>query len=506
MKTQIYFKTFIFSKEFIFLIITFLSFCSNLITIPFIIKNPYFKGNDNLITASQYLKYMKNNLIGTKIYMGTPPKEIEAYLTMEQYDFFLGKGFCLSNSNSQYNSSLSTSYQKTMVSFFSPIINNGSFSKENFFFYNELDFSQNKSINDLEFIYGIASPDFFDMIDPELNCGYIGLQMSSGSEYFESNSLIYGLKMSNLIGTKKWSIIFYENNKKINNYDGALILGLKEEDYINIFNINNNSDYSTIYSLPYIMKNVDWEIKFDEIYYEINNQNYSFDKYIQGNFIIDYNYIISNKDFFDSIKNNFFNKYINEGICYLDKNETLKKTKKTDIRILNIIICDKNKFKDMNKFPNLYFKHINLNKIFELNYKDLFIEIGNSIIFSIIMDEEEKYHWSFGRIFMKKYQFIFDNDQKTITYIKKNIIDDEENENTNNTNGNSNNNNIIIILKILLIVFLIVGFGVGLFLGKKIWDKNKKKRANELNDDYDYIESNIQKKDDKNAGLFEENK
>ena len=88
-----------------------------------------------------------------------------------------------------------------------------------------------------------------------------------------------------------------------------------------------------------------------------------------------------------------------------------------------------------------------------------------------------------GRIFLKKYQFIFDNDQRIITYIKKNKIKKEDNK--------KNNLNIVIILKIMLIAFLLIGFVAGIILGKNIWDKNRKKRANELtDDDYDYQVNN----------------
>ena len=420
---------------------------------------------------------------------------------MEIYEILIGKGFCLPNSNSQYSPFSSSSYVNSRMTYFSPIITNGSFISDSFIFYNDINFTKNISVNKLDFIYANASPDFFELFDIDQNCGYIGLQLSSGSQYFESNSIIYELRFANAIKKKKWALTFKENSNKINNYDGALILGIEEEDYIDIFNINNISDYNSIYSLAYIMKQIDWEVEFDEIYYEINNLKYSFNSSLQGQFLFDYNYIICNIDYFNSFKNNFFNKYINENICYIDKNETIRKNKKSDIQMINVIICDKSRFKDMNKFPTLYFMHRKLNKTFEFNYKDLFQEIGNSLVFSIVLDENDKYHWTFGRMFLKKYQFVFDNDQKLITYIETFNTNEKENLSYNNTN---NSEYIITILKILIIIGLLGGFGLGLFFGKKIWDKNKKKRANELDDDYDYVINNDKKKDEKDAGLFED--
>ena len=122
--------------------------------------------------------------------------------------------------------------------------------------------------------------------------------------------------------------------------------------------------------------------------------------------------------------------------------------------------------------------------IFEFDFKDIFQEIGNSLVFSIVFDEESPSHWVLGRIFFKKYQFVFDNDQRIITYIKKNKNKKEE-------DNKKDSNNIVIILKIMLIVVLLIGFGAGIILGKKLWDKNRKKRANELtDDDYDYQVNN----------------
>ena len=507
MKTNIFNKlTFSFSfSKILFLIISFVSIGNKYIIFPFIIKKPTI-GNNNIMTASSYLKYIQNNILSTNISLGTPQKELELYLTMDQYFFTLAKGFCLPNSISNYEPIESNSYEKTTTTVFSSFFTNGTLSRENFTFYNDSNFLQNILLNKIEFIFGIASSNIFDITNPDKICGYLGLQPSSGSIYIESYSLIYELKSKGIIDSKKWGIKFYdEKNKKIG-FDGALYLGIKEKDYKEMLNIDTedesynkyNYNYSSVYSLPYLTKNINWEIKFDEISYKINEQNYSLNKSLQGQLLIDYNYIISNEDFFNNIKNNFFNKYINDNICFVDKNQTLKKSKEADKQLINMIICEKSKFKDMNKFPNIYFTHRELNEIFEFNYKELFQEIGNSIIFSILFDEENKSRWCFGRIFMKKYQFIFDIDQKTITYLPK-----YENHKKENSLENDNNDNFkIIVLEILLIIFLLLGIALGFYFGKLKWDKNRKKRANELNDEYNYIENEKENNASKNEALF----
>lgn len=458
-----------------------ISLCNNYLIIPFTIKNPTIKMKNNLIDASEYLEYIKKSLIATKIYTGTPEKETEIYLTMETYDFFLGKGFCLQNSNSLYYPSSSSTYKKDQyVTISSPFFSNGSKCEDNFTFYNNLNLTKNNSIDQINFLYGIASNELFNIIYPDLICGYFGLQFTLSTDLLEYHSIIYQLKSRSKIKNKYWSVIFYDDKEeKINNYDGVLVIGINQSDYETFF---NSEDYNITHSVEYGIKNRYWEIKFNEIYYYNNKQNYSFFTDIYSQIVIDYNYIICNEDYFNSILNIFFNKYIEKGICFIDKNETSRTGKKKD-QLINIIICDKNKFKDKKKFPTLYFKLVDFYTIFEFDYKDLFQEIGNSLVFSIVFDEENKSHWTLGRIFLKKYQFIFDNDQRIITYIKKNKIKKEDNK--------KNNFNIVIFLKIMLIAFLLIGFGAGIILGKKLWDKNRKKRANELtDDDYDYQVNN----------------
>ena len=124
-----------------------ISFCNSYLIIPFKIKKPTIKTKSNLINASKYLEYIKNSQLTTNIYMGTPEKEIEIYLTMETYDFFLGKGFCLQNPNSPYNPSFSSTYKnEAYITIFSPLFSNGTQSKDNFIFYNNLSLTQNNSI------------------------------------------------------------------------------------------------------------------------------------------------------------------------------------------------------------------------------------------------------------------------------------------------------------------------------------------------------------------------
>ena len=82
-----------------------------------------------------------------------------------------------------------------------------------------------------------------------------------------------------------------------------------------------------------------------------------------------------------------------------------------------------------------------------------------------------------GKPFLKKYPFTVDNDKNTISLY---VLDNE--------NINSKTNNTIIYLAILICVVIIL-LGLAAFLLYKLyWKKIKnKKRANELDEDYEYL-------------------
>jgi hypothetical protein len=115
-------------------------------------KNKLSHLNDDISSAEDYISFIKNDLVSTNIYFGSPPKIIEIYLTLERLDFILGEGFCLINSESNYNSSLSTSFKKSNTCFTSPIFINGFFSYEDIILYNDFNLSQNITLQEFNFI------------------------------------------------------------------------------------------------------------------------------------------------------------------------------------------------------------------------------------------------------------------------------------------------------------------------------------------------------------------
>ena len=138
---------------------------------------------------------------------------------------------------------------------------------------------------------------------------------------------------------------------------------------------------------------------------------------------------------------------------------------------------DEEALNNIKKFPELKFHETKTNTYFIFNYNDLFQKIEERYYFMVIFQRPSNLYWRIGFPFFKKYDIVFNDDSKMISYYNENIIDDNENK-------NNNTGKIILIVFLSLIVFFGL-IGIGYFLGKEKY-MQRKKRANELNEDYNY--------------------
>ncbi len=142
------------------------------------------------------------------------------------------------------------------------------------------------------------------------------------------------------------------------------------------------------------------------------------------------------------------------------------------------------------------------NKKFIFEGKDLFMETKYKYFFAVIFPMSWRESWTVGKIFLRKYPTAFDLDKKLISiYNEKNKNYNQDGNDNENDNGNmkkdEGQNNITlstkyIIIIILIIILLICIFSIIFyFIGKNL-NKFRKRKANELSDDYDYssIEDN----------------
>ena len=298
------------------------------------------------------------------------------------------------------------------------------------------------------------------------------------------------LKEKNIINEYDWFILFDKiKTNKDNLYDidnlinvkGKIIIGCLPHQYRPklFFKENIISEYS-------------WFLNFKNIYYYINDTKYnngllkrelsSYNRKAELN--INEFLIIAPIQYRYLIQNDFFTNYIPRNIChfYFDSD-------------IEGFYCDKSEnftIDNLKLFPKLYFEHSKFNT-FELNYKDLFVEKDNKYYFLIVIENGDSDDWLLGYAFLKKYQFAFNQDSKSIFFYNQEFSDVEENDKNNNKEKKN------ILMWIFIVISWIVFIGLGILFGIFIYKKfSKKKRANELNDDYDYIQENDDKENNKN--------
>ena len=145
---------------------------------------------------------------------------------------------------------------------------------------------------------------------------------------------------------------------------------------------------------------------------------------------------------------------------------------------------DKNVKDKLDKsISTIYFNSIDLKTTFELT-KEQILKENNDYIFINIVFSENVNRWILGKQIALKYKFIFNPETKNIYYYPS--MRKSEPEKTN-------------YLKIILIcALLVIVCVIGVIIGKLLYGKSKKRRANELKDDnYEYFPEENKDKDNK---------
>ena len=352
-------------------------------------------------------------------------------------------------------------------------------------------------LNDIKVVLGIN--DKYKENIYNLNIG-LRVLIENSNKIMQDYNFIYQLKQRNITQDYYW-FIYFEKGKKEN---GIFLNNVNELFYANgkliIGDLPHNcqpgkfhkSQMLTTYSY-YRNFIYTWALEFNNIYfYDKNNKIYK-DTYHNVHLDIN-NYIAQAPNtYYFKIKNEYFNQYLNKGICNIYTGNGFE-----------AIYCDKSEhftINNLKQFPVLYFQNNELQYIFEFTYEDLFVEDKNKywflITFPIFYEVEE---WFFGIIFLRKYNLIFNQDSKTISFYNPNLPLVDEDNSPNKNNKNDNNKIIIMIIILLGIIFI----SLGIYLGKIIYfNKEEKKRINELEDNFEYVskEYSTEEKKDNNESM-----
>ena len=376
-----------------------------------------------------------DNILLTDINIGSPKSQkisFRIYLTRQS----------MITLEKFYNSNLSESYSSNPLeqgNYYEIDYYNGTKAKEKIFF-NLFDNKKILEVNDFVFINAIK-------ISKTIDYNILGLTIPDFNDIhniFESN-LILQLKKKDIINNYIMTIDYKNDN------EGNIIIGKYPYEYDNkLYNEKNYRETNSVF----FKSNMMYGLKFNIEY----NNKLLYDDSISIQFILEEGLIKGSYKFLEILENNFFNQSNNN--CFRDNFGNLN----------NFIFWYCNKNVNFKNFKEIKIINKELKYNFILDHNDLFYKFNNGYYYFLMYFIKNDDRWIFGNTFLKKYKFTFNQDSKTIGLaIKK-----------------KNNNKINIYL--ILIIFLI-GIILGLIYFIYIILKkflNKKKKANELNDEYVY--------------------
>ena len=223
----------------------------------------------------------------------------------------------------------------------------------------------------------------------------------------------------------------------------------------------------------------------------VDSHNITYEFNAQGELVYDSNIVLGDLKYKSYLLEKMKNLMNEEKKCFID----IIKDFDTN-RNLSFIYCKKekkvlDKLKDIIKTINFY--SMSLNYTFELTQEEIIKEIKDYIFIQVLFSDIGS-RWNLGKLFTLKYKFVFNQENKVIGFYTP-------------TDAPNNNNEVLAKYKYIWIIVGIIGglllILVGYFIGKYIYQV-RKKRANELLDEYDYTQ-NDEKNDNTNNAIVDEN-
>ena len=442
-----------------------ISLISTMVVFPFKIssvnRNGNITKNDKEYNSTHFFNDYYDQPLYTTLEIGNPSQKVKAILTYQDCGFKIGKAkHCIDDEEylSYYNKNESSDYKKTDYCQI-PIqeFDNGNSANETLYAYNDINLKNYKKFNDIGFYLGTDTKDQL--------CAVIGFKMDN-YEYFcqKINNIVRSFKSANIVNNYQMMIKYNSDN------EGIFIIGGDVKDYYSNFKEDN---YFTLNSML-IGTTYPWAFNFSEVIVDGNKINQDVQMAEIEN---DFSLMQGSETYRKYVFDKFFDDYIQKGICSKNYNAT------GTYNGYYIVECDKEKnfgSNDIKNFPklSLIVKEFN-NSIFSFSYKELFTETKYKYFFNVVFPKYSNEIWILGKIFLKKYTFVLNLDQKTISFY--NIIEEKEEKSSVFST----------VLIVSLIVILVVVVGVVMYFVGKYVNKTRKKKANELTDDlYDYEPQN----------------
>ena len=395
--------------------------------------------NFSIINSTNFIYFFKYTNIFTELQIGTPPQKLNFQISMSDYHSIIISNYSKNCEIKFYQNDSKTFEENSNLNDFNLKFSDLSLFAKDFIYINNIKF-------DFEFFLA------FDTINNV--SAILGFQLND--EYKKMN-FIFQLKKLNFIKNFDFYFNFNKNffNKNFNNFNNNFNNNFKGEIIIGKFphEINKKLNEKNLIFVNSNFNNKNkknFNINFDYVF--INNKKFN-----------DFNAEILFEQFFISFKIEFLNvfeeifkEFFNKKICFEIENKNYNKKE------IFFVCNEKIKISNEIKF-NIK------NKNFSLNFDDLFLKINEKFYFLIVFEN----NFILGNIFLQKNLLIFNQEKKQIGFY---------------LNNNKNNKNIFILFQTLIIflcVFIIIFL---LFFIKKILSKQRKIKANELEENFDYFQ------------------
>ena len=485
-------KSWFFSKVYFVLLIISLEsliLCQQDKYVYFPLKRSDNSAIKNIKNITEIMSFLYLEPLVSEFNIGSPEQKTNIIFRVNCYYTYLTSYNHNSTNNDQASKYINLKYRD--LNYFNE-------DKSQSFYYYEMDHNLSKYAYDNQFFSKCIS----ENVKINNNNIKMDLLLANSIEIEEPGAICLQLEeqTSVLQFTPSFPILLKKNYSLIDNYKWFIYFGQK-----------NEKDYLVIGSSPYEFKNpetgkkvypsiisdksdndrlevrkVAMMLSLDDIYLLSNsNEKESFEDYenLKAKFIPNMKFIVGTVNYSQYIEKNIFEKYMNSGKCH---KEIFKQRPNLVLEEYTYYYCEESLYNDIKSvFKKIIFKSVALSALFELTFEDLFIKQNGYLIFMVIFSTHEHKNWDFGTIFMKKYQFDFDFQNKRIGYYHINRTSSNEDD-----NNKSIWINVLIIFGILILSGALIAFGI--YLGRKYF-KLRKKRANELeDDDFEYNETNNQ--------------
>ena len=415
------------------------------------IKIPFKRTYKEKLTKNNYIYNLLNSELTFNISIGNPIQKIPINIKLNKYAIFISSSSIKEPKDIiKYNEKNSSSYEKisNKINYYSPEqeFSYGIESIDNFYI------NEKKNLNKkIKFILATS-------LRKNIS-GTLGLDIHLPlGQNLENINFIKQLKENNDINSFGFSFYFNE----INNY--YLIIGAYPNEYNSNFDINdlkkisvNNDNY-----------HIKWMIKSENIIYD----NKSLTTFKNCFFEPSINSIIGTKIYYDNIIFDFFNEYLINNKC---KKKIIESTIFDSRSEFLFFYCDKSI--NLNKFKSIIFVFNHFN--YELTQNELFELFDNEIYFLVGFKYQndkidETQNWIFGQPFFKKHILIFDQDNKIISFYTK---------------MKKGFSFIMLFLVIFIIILILIIISLIFYFYKYI-KSFRKIRANELDEQYEYLPKN----------------